>query len=499
MHEPGTLEAFEAEQAARAARRAEPEPPEVPKTTSKAVTNRSASAAPSLETITGKTLMALDLPEPNHVVPGFFVEGLNLLASRPKLGKSWMMLSTAVGVAAGGYALGKVKTERAEVLYCALEDNQRRLQTRLEIITDTAPDGLHLATAGAMPRLYDGGLEQLEAWLATHPACRLVVIDTLARVRPSSRPGADAYEQDAVLGAHLQALALKYRIALVLVHHVRKALAEDFLDTVSGSTGLTGVADAVLVLTRQRGEADAVLHITGRDVEETEHALSFDPERGMWTLLGEASRYALTKERQLILEHLGSQHAPCAPKDVSTATGLSRGSVRNLLGKLLSEGLVRSPERGLYTTPRESGDNADRRQERTSRTAQNPVIVPATGEMTAVTTHAPVTPVTGLPALPMTGGKGVQDAKTKPLSSLSPLLVPVPATPPPEVEELRRRWQTGAYRGQPLKLRGRNYLDLGGALAPYFDGRRLRPAELDDLAEIAAAVGLGPDLFGRLN
>lgn len=496
--EPGTLEAWEAEQEALKAQQGEPQRP-LATAPPKTVTSRSASAAPALATITGKTLMALDLPEPSHVVPGFFVEGLTLLASRPKLGKSWLMLSTAVGVAAGGYALGKVRTERAEVLYCALEDNQRRLQTRLEIITDSAPDGLHLATAGAMPRLYDGGLEQLETWLTAHPACRLVVIDTLARVRPSSRPGADAYEQDAVLGAHLQALALKHRIALVLVHHVRKALAEDFLDTVSGSTGLTGVADAVLVLTRQRGEADAVLHITGRDVEEAEHALSFDPERGMWSLLGEASRYALTKERQLILTHLGSQHAPCAPKDVSVATGLSRGSVRNLLGKLLSEGLVRSPERGLYTTPSESGDSDDRRRERESRTAQTPVIASVTGEMTAVTTHAPVTPVTGLPALPMTGGKAAQDTKTKLLSPLSSLSTPVSANAMPEVEELRCRWRDGAFRGQRLVLPGRTHPDLELSLRPYFDGRRLRPGELDDLREIASAVGIGPDLFGGLN
>ena len=128
-----------------------------------------------------------------------------------------------------------------------------------------------------------------------------MVIDTLARVRPRRRPGADLYEEDAALGAQLQALAIKHSVALVMVHHVRKALADDFLDTVSGSTGLTGVADAVLVLTRQRGEADAVLHVTGRDIEEASHALQFDPQRGLWSLLGSAEVYALTKERQTIL------------------------------------------------------------------------------------------------------------------------------------------------------------------------------------------------------
>ena len=120
---------------------------------------------PGLTTITGAALMQLDLPEPPAVVPGFFVEGLTLLASRPKLGKSWLMLTTAVAVATGTRALGKIQVERGECLYLGLEDNQRRLQSRLEVITDSVPAGLHLATSGAMSRLDMGGLEQLDSWL----------------------------------------------------------------------------------------------------------------------------------------------------------------------------------------------------------------------------------------------------------------------------------------------------------------------------------------------
>ncbi len=388
----------------------------------------------TLTTITGSALMQLELPEPPAVVSGFFVQGLTLLASRPKLGKSWLMLSIAVAVANGSYALGKVKVVQGEALYLGLEDNPRRLQSRLEVIADHVPEGLHLATSGAMSRLYEGGLEQLDGWLTEHSACRLVVIDTLARVRPRRKHGADLYEEDATLGAQLQALAVKHGIALVMVHHVRKALADDFLDTVSGSTGLTGVVDAVLVLTRQRGEADAVLHVTGRDIEEAAHALRFDPQRGLWSLLGDAAVYTLTKERQSILAHLAQCTEPATPKEVAEKTGLPRTSTRNLLGKLKNEGLIRCPERGLYVICRNIGDSDDIGEGKRFWTAQNPVTASVTSKEQAMTDdaacHQPVKAMTA----PMAQENSVQNVNSA--SSVTAVTDVAKTNAPPEVQTL---------------------------------------------------------------
>lgn len=426
-----------------------------------------------LKTITGAALMQKELPEPPAIVPGFFVQGLTLLASRPKLGKSWLMLAVALAVALGGRALGKIQVEKGEALYLGLEDNERRLQSRLEVITDHVPDGLHLATSGSMARLYEGGLEQLDTWLTEHPACRLVVIDTLARVRPQRRHGADLYEEDAALGAKLQAIALKHGIALVLVHHVRKALAEDFLDTVSGSTGLTGIADAVLVLTRQRGEADAVLYVTGRDIEEGEHALQFDPQRGLWSLLGDAAVYALTKERQAILVYLSGRAEPASPKEIAEGTGLPRTSTRNLLAKLKDDGLVRCPERGLYTVCNNTDDSGDNGGEKELGTAQTPVTAPVIGKQDAVTA-------------PMTGRDGVQDGL-----DIFPVIAVTDVArndTPPEVRELYGLWKGKRLDGVVLELPDRTVPDLGAALTPYFAKKQVSSREKGELLEFAKAV-----------
>src|SRR5438034_522729 len=59
----------------------------------------------------------------SYVIPRLFPEGLTILAGRPKVGKSWMALDIALGVAGGRYILGDIKLEEGDVLYAALEDN----------------------------------------------------------------------------------------------------------------------------------------------------------------------------------------------------------------------------------------------------------------------------------------------------------------------------------------------------------------------------------------
>ena len=63
-------------------------------------------------------------------------------------------------------------------------------------------------------------------------------------------------------------------IAIVVVHHTRKASADDPLDRVSGTTGLTGAADSVITMSRSR-----VLEVRGRDIEETEYKLKHENGR----------------------------------------------------------------------------------------------------------------------------------------------------------------------------------------------------------------------------
>ncbi|MFE2914205.1 AAA family ATPase [Kitasatospora indigofera] len=302
-------------------------------------------------TWTAAELMATTFPEPKWAVPGFFAEGVSLLAGPPKVGKSWLSLGLGLDVAAGRPAFGTVPVTAGPVLYLALEDTGRRLQNRMTKLLDgrPAPHGLTLETE--CPPMPQGGAQMLANWLTANPTARLVVIDVFAKVRGTSAPGASAYDADYAAIGHIKAIADHFAVAVILVHHVRKMASDDFLAEVSGTNGLAGAADATLVLKRARGKADGVLHITGRDVDEAEHALAFEPDTGSWLLLnGPASDHTIGDTRATILSHVRT-HPGARPKDIATATGLDIDLARRTCSRMAEAGQLHRDASGAYTAP----------------------------------------------------------------------------------------------------------------------------------------------------
>lgn len=309
------------------------------------------SVDPLADAWTADRLMAAAFPEPRWAVPGIIPEGVALLAGPPKVGKSWLSLGLGLAIAAGTAALGGVAVEAGPVLYLALEDTPRRLQRRMRQMlgTQQAPAGLTLATT--CPPLPDGGDAAIARWLTRHPGARMVAIDVFAKMRGATPPGLSAYDADYTAVGRAKYLADHFGVAIVLVHHVRKAGADDFLAEVSGTNGLAGAADTVLVLKRARGQAGAVLHVTGRDVDETEHAMIFDPAIGSWQRLdGPAIDHAVGDTRALILRHV-REHPGARPKDVSDATGVDRDLVRRTCTRMASDGQLHRDGEGRYSHP----------------------------------------------------------------------------------------------------------------------------------------------------
>ena len=294
--------------------------------------------------ISAATLEHMELPEPRYAVPGILVSGLAMLAAKPKIGKSWMALDWAIAVASGGKALGAIDVlEAGDVLYLALEDSRKRIQTRIwRLMGDGFPP--RLGFAWQWPKMDDGGIAKLEGWLQAHRDARLVVIDVWKRVRQTRKRGADPYGEDYEHMVELKTLADRYNVTVLVIHHTRKAEAADVLDEVSGTGGIAGALDSVLVLHRSRTAADAELWITGRDIEEGHKALRFD--KGIWTLLGESSDVGRSQERQNILAAVTAVTGGLTPAETADALGKPRGAVRQLMWKMLLAGDL---ERGSNT------------------------------------------------------------------------------------------------------------------------------------------------------
>jgi hypothetical protein len=301
------------------------------------------------KTLTAAELLSLQLPPIRWSVQGLLPEGVTLLAGKPKLGKSWMALGIAIAISTGGVALGTRPVEEGDVLYMALEDNYRRLGKRLKkLLSGEAPERLQIVTE--WPRMDEGGAEALERWLEAHPDARLVVVDILKRVRPRTSPNRSVYEADYEALEVVQRLAAEFEVSILVVHHLKKLGAADPLDEISGSTGLSGGADGVLVLKRDRGRADAYLHVTGREIEEeAELALRWNADLASWTLVGDAEKYRISKERQDIVRVLEEAEEPMSPKDVAELLGKPANNVKYLMWRMSKDGQLATAGKGRYS------------------------------------------------------------------------------------------------------------------------------------------------------
>lgn len=311
-------------------------------------------------TISAAALQHMRFPPVTYVVPGLIVEGLSILAGRPKLGKSWAALDICLGTASGRKVLGDIDTVSGDVLYCALEDTQRRLQSRTTRLLGTyrMPWPARLTLATRWRRLDAGGVDDVAAWANSVPEPRLVVLDTLAGVRPQRQAADQIYDGDykALLGLHQ--LAGSRRIAVLVLHHTRKMDADDPLDTVSGSLGLAGCADSVLVLAR--GNQGTTLYVRGRDVEETNRAVLFDKATCRWSILGDAAEVHRSDERSRILSVLETASELLSPQAIADAAGMQKNNVYQLLHKMVPNGQIIKSSLGKYRHPDrtdlESGD-----------------------------------------------------------------------------------------------------------------------------------------------
>jgi RecA-family ATPase len=311
--------------------------------------NGKASQASRAAPTNVEALSTMIFPAVKYVVPGVIVEGLTLLAGKPKIGKSWLVLHAAVAVARGGFTLGDAHCIEGDVLYCALEDNLRRLQSRMTKLLGLPPWPVkRLDFYTEMPRLAEGGLAMLEDWIKWKPQPRLIAIDVLAMVRPQKKKDQSSYDADYAAVLELRKLALKYSIAIVVICHLRKADAYDAFDTVSGTLGLTGAPDTILVLKRDASSGAIVLHGRGRDLVEIEKAVEFDPDKCIWRIVGEASTVRRTSERASVLQAVDEASEPISPRDVADASGMKVANVKFLLRKLLEESAIERAGHGKY-------------------------------------------------------------------------------------------------------------------------------------------------------
>ncbi len=266
---------------------------------------------------TGAELLALEVDPPRVVIPQLAYEGLNLTGGRPKTGKSWLMLQASHAKCRGGDFLGQ-PVDPGDVLYIALEDNEKRLRKRLAI-QGWQPDvaaRLHAHTAWSPAN--DGGIDDLKRALDGH-RYDLVVVDTASRFFGRDLDQMDPGDTNAAFG-DLQRIGLDYGIAVMLIEHHRKpnAFNPDPVDDLLGSTGKAAPADVIAGLYSQQGKRGKRFMVVGRDLDDDiDLTLDVDRSTGSYALVGKTDDVKRDTFRAEVLEAL-------AQMEQATTTELAR-------------------------------------------------------------------------------------------------------------------------------------------------------------------------------
>ncbi len=228
-----------------------------------------------------KDLQEKDLPPVQFYVENLIPQGLNIICSVPKMGKSFMALDLCVSIAKGTPFLGH-KTKKAGCLYLALEDSENRLKQRLNTILgdEKAPDNFIYATR--CDDIDNGLINQLDVTIKKEPYIKVIIIDTLQKIRGVYK-GSNNYGHDYKEMSVLKEFADRNGLCIILIHHTKKGNENDVFNKISGTNGIMGSADTSIVIDKnERNDINATMHITGRDVEFNEYIIHFDKESCKW-------------------------------------------------------------------------------------------------------------------------------------------------------------------------------------------------------------------------
>jgi hypothetical protein len=304
-------------------------------------------ATPALHVVNAYDIYIKDLPPTKWYVGNILHEGAALLCGDPKVGKSFFALQIALAVAGNeDIVCGSLRVgQHGRVLYLALDDgSEKRIHDRLRQLTDEA-DGvknLDFVYQRNLPSLSQGLDELLDRYLG-EKSYVLVILDTFGAVLEGNS-AKNVYRLEYQEGIRLQKLAQKHGICLLILHHTNKGETMDPVRKASGSHGLTGAVDSVLLLTRQEISARP------RDGEESiRHLQRLD--NGSWQVnalatLSETPALALNPQREAVKKLLTD--SPKSRADIAAELRLSADTARKRLQRMEEDHLVRKLDDGRY-------------------------------------------------------------------------------------------------------------------------------------------------------
>jgi len=250
-----------------------------------------------MEVVSADEVMDMQFESNPMLIDQLMGKGLHILAGTSKIGKSWMALDFVCKVSRGEEVWG-LKTQKSDVLYLCLEDNYPRIQERLMSVTNGEYGNIDFVTS--TPYTGDELLEEISDYLAIHPAVRFVVIDTFQKMRDDT-PSNNQFAKDYKDICAIKAVADRFEITILLIHHTRKEESEDPFGELSGTMAINAGADTTMILKRRSiNDPSGTLYFRGRDVMEQSFELRFDKDATRWEFVSRSNEDTFKKKEPLL-------------------------------------------------------------------------------------------------------------------------------------------------------------------------------------------------------
>lgn len=227
-------------------------------------------------------LLEESFPEPFWLIQDILPEGLTIMFSDAKVGKSFLIGKMCLNIASGTSFLDRFETSGSRVMYMDLEQPPRKAQQRWKSIVGTSrvPDNLEIFFD--WPIMGQGGVEKMHNYLTENPMTRMIVVDVLANIWPEQKGGGNAYHWESKQLMKLAKVSADHEAGVVLIHHTNKGVHADWFRESSGSQAMTAKPHTVWKLNRERDQKNGVLLVNGNDVEERQIKMAFQPHMGGW-------------------------------------------------------------------------------------------------------------------------------------------------------------------------------------------------------------------------
>ena len=303
-----------------------------------------------------KDLVNYQVKEINYLVDKIIPDaGLVIFAGNPKSGKTFFAIQLALAIANGKTFLN-YPTTKGFVSCHLFEDNMDRLKRRLNFMNIKSAEYDNVQINHQRISINEGLIKKMESEFLLHPTTKLFIIDTLQDAKGAGGKG-NAYENDQLRLAPLQSFAMKYKVVVFCIHHLKKSKKDmdDDIQRLSGSMAITGAADLIMQLKKERGKTSAELSVEGRDIEYQNLLIDFDGDTFEWINQGDYSQAKYSKEKKEILDFLDRHRSQeFSPKEIANHLGRQTkqevNNITRLLRKLLGANDILQPIKGKYSS-----------------------------------------------------------------------------------------------------------------------------------------------------